>query len=128
MLDRQLVIGTRDRALQQAPDVFNAVGMDVATNVFFGAMVDDLMLRIMVPNAPVGLPIIGDDDFGIICRILLDEAMQRLPIRPVDDLQPDFTTSLNHADDYALILQIGPLTTSSSFHFSSDESFINLKE
>lgn len=53
MLDRQLVIGTRDRAFQQAPDVLNTVRIDTITNIFIGAVIDNLMLRVGISNASV---------------------------------------------------------------------------
>ena len=67
------MIGARDGAFQQAPDVLNAVRMDVATDIFFGAVIDDFMLRVMVPYSTIGSPIVRDDDFGIRCCMVFDK-------------------------------------------------------
>src|SRR6266404_7571335 len=123
MLDRQFVIGARDRAFQQAPDILNAIRMDVATDVFFDAMVDDLMLCIMVTDPPIGPPIVRDDDFGIWSSMLLNESMQCLPICSVVDLQPDFSASLNHATHDAFVLQIGPLAQAFAAQASANKGF-----
>ena len=83
MLDRQLVIGPCDGALQEAPDILNAVRVNVSTNVLFGAVVDDLMLCVVVSNPTVGLPVIGNDDFSIGRSVVLDKVVQGLSIRSV---------------------------------------------
>ena len=98
MLDREFVIGTRDRALQQTPDVLNAVRMNVTTDIFFRTMVDDFVFSVGISNPTISSPIVGDDDFRIGCRMIFDEPMQRLPIRSVNNLQSDFAASLDDAD------------------------------
>ena len=65
MFDRELVISTRDRALEQAPDVLNPVRMNVPTDILFGSMVDDLMLCILVPDPAIGLVVIRDNEWSL---------------------------------------------------------------
>src|SRR5712692_11052703 len=125
MLDRQLMISARNRPLEQAPDVFNAVRMNVATDILFGLMVDDLMLRIVICNPAIGIVIIRDNDFCIGSRMVINKPMQRLPICSINDLQPILSASLNHADDDALVFHKHSLSTSTPAQASADKSFIH---
>ena len=126
MLHGEFVIGTRNRAFQEAPDILDAVRMDVPSDIFFCVMVDNFMLRIVVPDPSVGSPIVGDDDLSIMGRVFLDECVQGLPIRSIDDLQSDFPASLNHANGHGFVLKVGPTAFPVPFQFSSDKGFIHL--
>ena len=120
MLDREFMIGTCDGAFQQTPDVLDPIGMNVTPDIFFGAMVDDLMLGVVIADPSISSPIVGDDHFGIKGRVLLDEAVERPPIRPVNHLQSYFSASLNHADDHSFILEIGSASFPFSFQFPAE--------
>ena len=124
MLDRQLVIGASNRAFQQAPDVLDPVRMHVATDVLFGAMVHDFVLRVMVSNSSIGSPIVGNDDFCIWGCVVLNEIVEGLPIRAVDDLQSNFPASLNHTDHNCLVFKIGPTSQAMPPEFSADKCFV----
>src|SRR5438067_1609699 len=53
MLGGELVVGADDRALEQTPDAFHGVGMDLRPNPLFGAVVHPLVARVVVPDSEV---------------------------------------------------------------------------
>ena len=75
MLDADLMVGADDRPLKQAPDVLNGIGVDIAIDPLFGAVVDSLVACIVVGNSLVGGPIVGIDCFGVRCGIGVDEVV-----------------------------------------------------
>jgi hypothetical protein len=92
MLNREFVIGARDRAFQEAPDVFNAVRINIyiSTDVLFVLMGHNLVLHVGIPGTAIGTLIISDNDLGLRSRMLFDKTIQRLSIRPFNHLQSDF--------------------------------------
>lgn len=64
MLERDLVIGAHQGALEQAPDALYGVGMHLAVDPFLDAVVDGLVLGVGVLNSVVGAPVVGIDSLG----------------------------------------------------------------
>ena len=79
MLSRHLVVGTDERAVEEAPYVLYGVCMDSTSYPFLSAMIDCLMAGVIVPDAPVGGPVIGIDGFGVGGRVLTDEPVSPKP-------------------------------------------------
>ena len=59
VLGADLVERSDDRALEEAPDAFNAVGVDVAQDPFLFGVPDGLMAGVVVSDSEVGLECTG---------------------------------------------------------------------
>jgi hypothetical protein len=81
-------IGTLDRPLEQTPEVFQAVGVDLTPDITL-SVVDHLVL-IGVPEISVGLERVGEN-FGTFHNLLPDFGAESLPADVRHDLCPDFT-------------------------------------
>jgi len=104
MLCADIVIGTHDGPLEKAPDVLNAVGVDVTTSPFLDAVLDGLVDGILIVYSPVGGPFICIDSFGI--GVLVDELMECLSVVGPDDLQLDLAFSLDGTDNHCLTFTV----------------------
>jgi len=98
MLDTHLMIGTYDGTLEQAPDTFNAVGVNVSNNPFLNRVSNDAMLSVGVFDSPVGREFVSVDRFCIGRGIVLNELMKRWLVRMGNDLQSNFALSLHGSD------------------------------
>ena len=78
MFMADFMIGTDNRALEEAPDTLNGIGVDIATHPFLSTMVDGLMPRVVVSNSFVSRPIISVDSLSIRGNILVNKAMKCL--------------------------------------------------
>ena len=90
-------------AFEKTPNVLNRIGVNVTAHPFFEAVVDRLMLGIMVANAMIGRPLIGDDTLSRRVNMLIDKCAERLPTSVFHNLQPDFTLSLDGPHYYGLL-------------------------
>lgn len=133
MLDRELVIGTRDGAFQKAPDVLDAVGMhptlDQRTRQYplFLGVVDCQMVGVMVSDPMIGHEIIGDNELRVRGRVFLDEPMERLAGGVADHLQPDLAPTLHNPDHDGFPVTRGEVTAwAYSAPLATDIGFINL--
>src|SRR5437867_2335689 len=61
MLGADLMIRTDHRSLEQAPNALDAVGVNVSADPLFFVVIDSFVLRVGIPDATVGPPLIGDD-------------------------------------------------------------------
>lgn len=111
MLLAELVVGTDDRALEEAPDAFYGVGVNVSADPFLGTVVDRFMPRVLVRNALVGLPLIGVDRLSIISDVGLDKCVKRLAVVALLDLEADGATTLDRADDDCFVVSVSPPLT-----------------
>src|SRR6266568_623946 len=102
MLCRHLMVRTNYRPLKQAPDAFDAVGMNVATDPFFFAVIDRFVGGIVVLNATVGVPVVRHDSSGFWRCVLADKPVERLPVSPLLDSQPDLAATLDRAKHESL--------------------------
>ena len=76
VLGADLVERSDDRALEEAPDAFNAVGVDVAQDPFLFGVPDGLMAGVVVSDPEVGLEFVGVDCLGLVSDGAGDEVMQ----------------------------------------------------
>jgi len=92
-----------NRAVEKAPDVLDGVGVELAPDPFFLAVIDRFMLRVAVPDALVGGPLIRHDDLGIVVSVLLDEPVERFLVGGLDGLEPDLALALDGPDNDGLV-------------------------
>src|SRR6185437_7049887 len=126
MLHGELVIGTRNRPFQKAPNIFNSVGMNVTTCPFFLNVVYSLMHGVVVANSFVGWEFVRNNDFGIRSRMLFKKSMKGLSISFIDDLQPNFPASLDDTNHDSLVLEIGSSASPTSPNSTTDIGLVTL--
>ena len=78
MLLRDLVEGSDDAALEQAPDALNGVRVDIAHNPFLDGVVDRLMAGVVVCDSEICRELVRVDGRGLVSDGLVDEGMQRV--------------------------------------------------
>lgn len=69
MTGRKLMVGTNQRALEQAPRAFGGVRVNVPAHPFFFPVVHRLVLRVFVTDADVADVPIGVDGLGVIVDV-----------------------------------------------------------
>ena len=124
MLVADLVIGTYYRAFQQAPDVLNRVGMHDAAYPFLLLMVNRLVLRVVIGDAVIAVPLIRANHLRVVMGKLLDEAMQRLPISLQDSTHTDIAAPFDNACNNGFIGKIGPFPVSLSASLPPNVGFV----
>ena len=104
MLHADLVEGTHDGTLEQAPHAFDAVRVDIAHDPFVEVVLHGVMLDAhTVPEATVGRKLVGVDGEGFIGDGALDEVVQGGPFRVRDALQADAPVTLHGTHDDGLV-------------------------
>src|SRR3972149_3313291 len=84
VLDAEVVVGTYDGALQEAPYALNRVCVHVAADPLVDVVIDHFVPRVLVFKANVGLMRVRVDGLGFVGHCLFDEAVQDLAavVRP----------------------------------------------
>lgn len=99
MLHADLVERTNDGALEQAPDVLNAVGVDVAYGPLSGGVVDRLVLGVGVRNAHVGAEFIGIERLGFVLGDGLHKGVNGFLADVGDVTEPNLAPTLKRTSD-----------------------------
>src|SRR6266536_3543000 len=94
MLDRKLMIGTDDGALEQAPNVLDGIRMNVSANVFADHVIDGFVSGVLVTDTSIAEPTVCVDRLGIIVNVAIDEAVQFLPAPVACDLESNRPATL----------------------------------
>ena len=122
MLRAQLMIRPDNRPLEEAPDVLNAVGVELSPDVFLFGMIDRLMVGVEVGNALVADPFIRHDHLCLGVGMLLDKLVQGLAVGSLDYLQTDLSPALDSPDDHSLAS--GATACFPRLVFAADPGFI----
>ena len=80
MLDADLVVDPDNGAFREAPDVLNGVGVNVSPDPLFVAVIDRLVNGVVVFNALVRCPFVGEVGDRLIGCDLPDELVKRLSV------------------------------------------------
>ena len=88
MFGADLVIGTNNRPLEEAPHPFNGVGVNLAVDPLPGAMVHCLVVGIVIPDTSVSRPFVSVDSLGVRGDVGADECMESFSVQRLDHLQP----------------------------------------
>src|SRR3989338_3795034 len=91
MLLRDMMEGSHDRAVKQAPHVLHCVGVDIAPHPLFSTVVDGFMAGVSVTDPPVRGPIIGVDSLSIGVRGGPNEPVQFFASGVLPHLHPHVT-------------------------------------
>ena len=83
------MIGTDDRALQQAPDAFYAVRVDIADHPLLHGMSDRFVACVVVSDPKIGFEFVGVDRFRLVLHGAADEVVQRGLAGVLDMLKSD---------------------------------------
>ena len=99
--------------------------MNVATDILLNAMVDRLVAGILVTDAVVGCPIIGEISLGFIGGGFPDEGVQCCSVSGVNDLQRDLSIPLDGSDYNGLVAFVAmPLTDS----LAANKGFVDFND
>src|SRR3990167_4349701 len=123
MLNTDMMEGPDNRPLQEAPDAFHGVGMDVPTHVFILGMVHGLMAGVMVANASVGGPFVGEDGLGFGGDVFQGYFVKGLPAPVGANLEYHLAAPLDHPDHQRLVAGV-PLAH--PFHLAANPGFVHL--
>ena len=92
------MIGADNRAFQQTPHILDPIGMNITgLDPFFLTVVHALMFGVMVAYAQIRFIFIGNDNFGIRCRVVFNELMEGLSVGVLNSFQSDLAVTLNNA-------------------------------
>src|SRR3990167_419608 len=123
MLLGDMMERTDDRPLQERPDVFNRVGVHVAPNVLTLGMVDRFVFGVLVPNALIGCPFVGDDTLCPVRNVVSDELVKGAASPIVNDLQPNVPIPFK-STDYQCLAFLAPAPYATPY--AAHEGFVHL--
>ena len=86
MLNTHLMIRADNRPLQETPDAFDSVGVNVADNPFLGGVINPPVLGVGIFDAPISRHFIRVDRFRVRRGIVTDELLQDRFSRVRDNL------------------------------------------
>lgn len=107
MFCAHLVPRSHNAALQERECGFDSVGMDVTFYVNL-ELVPNRLVATVFPQigrcAPVGVEVIGKQDFNVLADVLADESLERATFYIVNVKQAKVTAALPNPDNYFFIL------------------------
>ena len=112
-----------DRSLQEAPHTLDGVGVNVATDILADRVVDCLVERIFVTDAPVWSPIVRVNSLGVVGYVRISEGMERLAGPVWDHLKNNLASALDGPNNDGLVALV-PMPVASDF--TADKGFVDL--
>ena len=107
VLDAHLVERAHERTLEEAPDAFDAVCMNVSHDPFILGMSHGFMARIMVGDADIRPQFIRVNGFGFVFYVALDKIMERSALDIGNALDADFASALDGSRNPRLVALVG---------------------
>ena len=125
MFSAHLVVGTDDRPLKQAPDAFDAIGMNVAPHPFLRTVIDALVLCVGVSASVVAGIVVSVDPACVGMSRFSHETMKHLGVSPLlapFDPKIDLAAAFQGTENHRLIADVSrPNVTA----LSADISFVH---
>lgn len=103
MLRADLMVGTDDGPLEQAPNALDAVGVNVATDPFFLAVINRFVAGVFVCDSAICPPFVRHDARCLGSSFLTDEVVKGFPIVPLLDRQANLPAALDRAEHHRLV-------------------------
>ena len=125
VLHADLVEGSHDRPLEQTPDTFNAVGVDISKDPLFIGVADRLMPCIVIRDSQIGFEFIGIDGFRLVSDVLGDEGVESFLAGVGDAFEADLTASLNGAGNPGFTRLAA---RSDTLSLAADQGFIDFND
>src|SRR5438874_1785804 len=122
MFDTHFMIRTDNGTLEQTPNAFDAVSVNVANNPFLCGVINPLVFRVGILNSPIGGHFVSIDSFRVRRGVVVDELMQHGLGCVRDDLQSNHAIALNCSDSDSLVAFVAPAV---SAHLPADVRFIH---
>ncbi len=122
MLHAHLMIRTHNRPLKQAPDAFDAVGVDVTMHPLLLRVIDRAVRRIVICDALVTGMLICIDVLRVGSRRLVDEIVKLLLVHPLESFKANWAFTLKCADNARLVPSI---TMANMAALTADIGFID---
>ena len=107
MFHRQSMIRPDHRALKQAPNILDRVGVNIAANPLLFRMINKLVARVRVAYAAITDKIIGVDRFGLVVHVFCQKlfhlkairAFYRQYLRGAKEIQPRWKRCVEYVDE-----------------------------
>jgi hypothetical protein len=124
MLDTHMMKCTDNRPLQEAPDAFNGVGVNLSPDIFILGVIDGFMPGVMVSNASVGRPFLGEDRYRFRGDVLQGDFVEGLAGPVSSDLEYDFPTTLHDSHQSLVTL----VASTPPFSFATYKCFVHFDD
>ena len=122
MLDAHFVKRAHKRTLEQAPDAFYAVRMNVSHNPFFFGMPHGFMARVVICNADIRAQFIGIYGFCLVFHVALDEIMEGATLDVGDALNANFPIALDGSCNPRLVALV---SVAFALHLATYKCFVD---
>lgn len=125
MSGAHIVILTIDSALQERPKTLNGVCVSVATNIFFLAVNNNLMVFELFYQILVPAELVTHDD-RVAGNVLADDRFKSFSVGTLDAFRNYLSASFNHAKDGCFISL--HISSSPAVSLSANESLVDLND
>src|SRR6266481_7442818 len=122
MFDTHLVIRTDNRSLQETPDAFNAISVNIANNPFVSRVINPFVLSVSILDSPISRHFVGVNCFRIRFRIVMNKLVQRCLVSVRNNLQANLALSLDCSNSNSFVALVA---ASHSPHLAADIGFID---
>src|SRR6266487_446914 len=103
MLNTHLMIRADDRPLQEAPNAFDAVSVNVSNNPFLSRVINPLVFCVRIFNSPISGHFIGVDRFRVRSGVVVNKLVQRSLVSVRNNLEANLALSLDCSDCDSLV-------------------------
>jgi hypothetical protein len=107
ILRADMMVRANDSALEQRPETFNAVGMNLTANVFVLGMLHGFVFITQSVQVVIATVLIGSDKTHLIADNLADKAVERSRVRSFDYLTDYIAFTADRADNRSFPAQTG---------------------
>ena len=111
MLNANLVERADDRALEETPNAFDTVGVNVTNYPFKVSMADAFVSRVVVSDAEIGTQFVGIERFGFVLGDRGDEGMNRGFLDIGDASESDLPAALQRTSNVDALVTRDAATT-----------------
>src|SRR5437867_11472527 len=122
MFDTHLMIRANDGTLQEAPYALNSVSMNIADNPLLSRVVNPTVLSVGILNPPISWHFVCVDRLCIRRGVIMNKLVQRLLVSVRDNLQPNFSGSLDCSNSDSLVPFV---SASHAAHLAANVSFVH---
>src|SRR5260370_38114370 len=102
MLHRDLMIRTDDGSLEQRPDIFHRVRVNVSAYPFFRGMIDRLVSRIVIASTIVSREIVSHDRRGFVRKFRRDESLESFAVTIDRRIKPNLAAAFDDSENHRL--------------------------
>src|SRR5579864_502080 len=108
MLYAHLMIGANQAALEQRPDAFHAVRVNITAHPFLGTVIDTFVFSVLVLDSGITRILVGHDPLRFVGNHLFDKSVKDFLGRLLAtlSLQMNMATAFDSAKHHSLVSDI----------------------